>query len=38
MYGEHAVHLDFCSWQCLGAFMFQRAGDVNELTANDVEE
>lgn len=23
--------LDFCSWECLGAFVFQQAADVNEL-------
>lgn len=30
MFGERD-HLDFCSWECLGAFVMQEAGTVAEL-------
>lgn len=29
--GNAGHRLDFCSWECLGAFVFQQASDVAEL-------
>lgn len=29
--GEQRDRLDFCSWECLGAFVMQEAGTVRDL-------
>lgn len=31
MTGEHRDRLDFCSWECLGAFVMREAGTVADL-------
>ena len=31
--GNPGHRLDFCSWECLGAFVFTQAADVAELQA-----
>lgn len=31
MFVQTKTQVDFCSWECLGAFAFQHAGDVEEL-------